>query len=435
MSKSPDELPAKLQEVVTFGCRLNIYESEIIKNNLRISGLENVVVFNTCAVTKEAEKQSRQAIRKAKKQNPELKIIVTGCAAQNNPASFIDMVEVDKVLGNSEKLLPIHYQLNGEKAVVNDIMLVKETANHLVSHFDGRSRAFIQVQNGCNHRCTFCIIPYGRGNSRSVPIGVIAEQVRKLVENGYNEVVFTGVDVTAYGPDLPGSPTFAQMLRRVIRAVPELKRFRLSSIDVAEIDDELFDLMAYTPQIMPHFHISLQSGDNMILKRMKRRHNRQNVIDFCHKLRDLRPNVSFGADIIAGFPTESDQMFENTQKLISEADLQYLHVFPYSERDETPAARMPQVAKLIRKKRAEILRKQGIQQLTKFYHRNIGNNVELLVENNKIAHTENFIPVKLHQELTSGQLIKAKLVAVEGSYMLSEFDVSTVLMDSLTSRL
>lgn len=410
----------KSQEVITFGCRLNIYESEIIKKNLMLSGLENVVVFNTCAVTKEAEKQSRQAIRKAKKNHPDLRIIVTGCAAQNNPTSFTNMIEVDKVIGNTEKLLPDYYQLNGEKVVVNDIMSIKQTANHLVSHFDGRSRAFIQVQNGCNHRCTFCIIPYGRGNSRSVPMGVIAEQVKQLVENGYNEVVFTGVDVTAYGPDLPGNPTFAQMLRRIIRIVPELKRFRLSSIDVAEIDEELFELIAYSSQIMPHFHISLQAGDDMILKRMKRRHNRQNVIDFCHKLRAIRPNVSFGADIIAGFPTENDQMFENTRKLIAEADLQYLHVFPYSERDETPAARMPQIPKFVRKTRAEILRTAGKEQLKKFYQRNIGKNVELLVENNKIAHTENFIPVKLHGDFVVGQIVKARLISIEENHMLSE---------------
>ncbi|WP_425361117.1 tRNA (N(6)-L-threonylcarbamoyladenosine(37)-C(2))-methylthiotransferase MtaB [Candidatus Tisiphia endosymbiont of Stenodema calcarata] len=410
----------KSQEVVTFGCRLNIYESEVIKNNLALSGLENVIVFNTCAVTKEAEKQSRQAIRKAKRNNPDVRIIVTGCAAQNNPAIFANMVEVDKVLGNEEKLIAAHYQFTEEKVVVNDIMSVTETANHMVSSFDGRSRAFIQVQNGCNHRCTFCMIPYGRGNSRSVPMGVIVRQLRALVENGYNEVVFTGVDVTAYGSDLPGAPTFAQMIRRIIGLVPELKRLRLSSIDVAEIDDDLFDLMAYIPKIMPHFHISLQAGDDMILKRMKRRHNRQNIIDFCHKLRNLRPNVSFGADIIAGFPTETDAMFDNTKRLISEADLQYLHVFPYSERDETPAARMPQIAKSIRKVRAEILRTAGEQQLQKFFQRNIGQEVELLVEQNNIAHTENFIPVKLEGNFDVGQIVKARLVAIEDNHMISE---------------
>ncbi|MFP3017709.1 MAG: tRNA (N(6)-L-threonylcarbamoyladenosine(37)-C(2))-methylthiotransferase MtaB [Candidatus Tisiphia sp.] len=410
----------KSQEVVTFGCRLNIYESEVIKNNLALSGLENVIVFNTCAVTKEAEKQSRQAIRKAKRNNPDVRIIVTGCAAQNNPAIFANMVEVDKVLGNEEKLIAAHYQFTEEKVVVNDIMSVTETANHMVSSFDGRSRAFIQVQNGCNHRCTFCMIPYGRGNSRSVPMGAIVRQLRALVENGYNEVVFTGVDVTAYGPDLPGAPTFAQMIRRIIGLVPELKRLRLSSIDIAEIDDDLFDLMAYIPKIMPHFHISLQAGDDMILKRMKRRHNRQNIIDFCHKLRNLRPNVSFGADIIAGFPTETDAMFDNTKRLISEADLQYLHVFPYSERDETPAARMPQIAKSIRKARAEILRTAGEQQLQKFFQRNIGQEVELLVEQNNIAHTENFIPVKLEGNFDVGQIVKARLVAIEDNHMISE---------------
>jgi threonylcarbamoyladenosine tRNA methylthiotransferase MtaB len=412
------------QEVVTFGCRLNIYESEIIKSNLAQANLGNVMVFNTCAVTKEAEKQSRQAIRKAKRNNPDLKIIVTGCAAQNNPDSFASMVEVDKVIGNEEKLIAANYQFTGEKIAVNDIMSVTETALHLVSSFDGRSRAFIQVQNGCNHRCTFCIIPYARGNSRSVPIGVIAQQIRQLVANGYNEVVFTGVDVTAYGPDLPGSPTFAQMIRRIISLVPELKRLRLSSIDVAEIDEDLFDLMAYTPQIMPHFHISLQAGDDMILKRMKRRHNRQNIIDFCDKLRKIRTNVSFGADIIAGFPTETDLMFENTKNLIAEADLQYLHVFPYSERDETPASKMPQIAKSVRKERAEILRIAGGQQLQKFFQKNIGQKVKLLVEQNNMAHTENFIPVKLENNLGNnfsvGQIIEARLISVKDNYMISE---------------
>lgn len=405
------------QEVVTFGCRLNIYESEIIRKNLELSGIDNVAVFNTCAVTKEAEKQARQAIRRAKKNNPDLKIIVTGCSAQTKPKMYGDMPEVDKVIGNEEKLLPSYYQITGEKIVVNDIMSVKETAGHLVSSFDGKSRAFIQVQNGCDHFCTFCIIPYGRGKSRSVPIGAIAEQVKLLVLNGFKEVVFTGVDVTAYGSDLPGSPTFAQMIKRVLNLVPELKRLRLSSIDVAEIDDELFELIAYSERIMPHFHISLQAGDDMILKRMKRRHNRANVIEFCRKIRAIRPEVSFGADIIAGFPTETPEMFENTRKLITEAQLQYLHVFPYSEREGTPAARMPQVPKDIRKERAEILRQEGQNQLTEFFKKHIGQKVELLVENNNIAHTENFIPVKLDEPLEIGQIFKAKLVGIEEGHM------------------
>ncbi|MFV9929566.1 MAG: tRNA (N(6)-L-threonylcarbamoyladenosine(37)-C(2))-methylthiotransferase MtaB [Rickettsia endosymbiont of Haemaphysalis japonica] len=405
------------QDVVTFGCRLNIYESKIIQKNLELSGIDNVAIFNTCAVTKTAEKQARQAIRKAKKNNPDLKIIVTGCSAQTSPQMYGNMPEVDKVIGNEEKLLPNYYQITDAKITVNDIMSVKETASHLVSSFDGKSRAFIQVQNGCDHFCTFCIIPYGRGKSRSVAIGAIAEQVKHLVLNGFKEVVFTGVDVTAYGSDLPGSPTFAQMIKRVLNLVPELKRLRLSSIDVAEIDDELFELIAYSERIMPHFHISLQAGDDMILKRMKRRHNRANVIEFCRKLRAIRPEVSFGADIIAGFPTETPEMFENTRKLISEAELQYLHVFPYSERERTPAARMPQVPKNIRKERAEILRQEGQNQLTEFFKKHIGQQVELLVENNNIAHTENFIPVKLDKPLEIGQIFKAKLVGIEENYM------------------
>lgn len=408
---------ANSQEVITFGCRLNIYESEIIKDNLAKSGSDNVAVFNTCAVTKQAEKQARQAIRKLRRDDPSKKIIVTGCAAQNNPEMFAQMPEVDKVIGNEEKLSDKYYQLDSQRVIVNDIMSVKETANHMVTSFDGKARAFIQVQNGCDHRCTFCMIPYGRGNSRSVPIGVIVKQVRMLYAKGYKEVVLTGVDVTAYGSDLPGSPTFAQMIRRLLSLVPELKRLRLSSIDVAEIDDDLFDLMAHNERLMPHFHISLQAGDNMILKRMKRRHNREQVIEFCHALRKIRPEVSFGADIIAGFPTETDEMFENTRKLISEAGIQYLHIFPYSEREGTPAARMPQVPMNIRKKRAAILRAEGARELDKFFNENLGRRVKLLVEKNNMAHAENFIPVKLQGNVVSGQVIDAKLVSFSSDYM------------------
>ncbi len=409
----------KNQEVVTFGCRLNIYESEIIKNNLAKSQLENVVVFNTCAVTKEAEKQARQAIRKIKRQDPSKTIIVTGCAAQNNPEMFGSMIEVDKVLGNEEKLSSTNYFIGDARVAVNDIMSVKETANHLVKSFEGKARAFIQVQNGCDHRCTFCMIPYGRGNSRSVPIGVVTEQIRILVAENYHEIVLTGVDVTAYGSDLPGTPSFAQMIRRILALIPNLERLRLSSIDVAEIDDDLFDLIAYNPRIMPHFHISLQAGDNMILKRMKRRHNREQIIEFCNKLRSIRPEVSFGADIIAGFPTETDEMFENTKKLISEAGLQYLHIFPYSEREGTPAARMPQVPKNIRKERAAILRAEGIKELHKFFNQNLGRDVNILVEKNNMAHTENFIPVKIDGNYNVGEVIKAKLHSFSSNYMIA----------------
>ncbi len=410
---------SNIQEVLTFGCRLNIYESEIIKQNLAISGLDNVVVVNTCAVTKEAEKDARQAIRKAKRDNPNVRIIVTGCAAQINPTLFANMVEVDKVIGNEEKLSPTHYQINDEKIAVNNIMSIRETANHLISSFDGKSRAFLQVQNGCNHRCTYCIIPFGRGRSRSVPIGAIVNQIRHLMELGYNEVVFTGVDVTSYGSDLPGSPTFAQMIRRVLQLIPELQRLRLSSIDVAEIDSELFELMAYSQKLMPHFHISLQSGDDTILQLMKRRHTRDHVIDFCHKLRNVRQDVSFGADIIAGFPTETEEMFDNTKNLIAEADLQYLHVFPYSERHGTPAARMPQIEKRIRKARAEMLRMEGAKQLQKFFEKNLNKTVKLLVEQNDTAHTENFIPVKILEHANQGTIITGKLVGLESNRMIA----------------
>jgi threonylcarbamoyladenosine tRNA methylthiotransferase MtaB len=411
---------SKNQKVVTFGCRLNIYESEIIKNNLAKSGMDNVVVINSCAVTKQAEKQARQTIRKLKKADPQKTIIVTGCAAQNNPAMFANMPEVDKVIGNEEKLSDKYYSLDSKRVIVNDIMSVKETANHLIRSFDGKARAFIQVQNGCDHRCTFCMIPFGRGNSRSVPIGVLVEQIRELVVGGFKEVVLTGVDVTAYGADLPGSPTFAQMIKRLLALVPELARLRLSSIDVAEIDDELFQLMAHHKTLMPHFHISLQAGDNMILKRMKRRHTREQVVEFCHSLRKIRPEISFGADIIAGFPTETDEMFENTRKLISEAGIQYLHVFPYSEREGTPAARMPQIPMKIRKERAAILRAEGVKELTKFFKQNIGQKVALLVEKNNIAHSESFIPVKLQGEFLSGELLNAELISLDNEYMLAK---------------
>ncbi len=410
---------AENNQVVTFGCRLNIYESEIIKKNIHAAGLQNVIVFNTCAVTQEAEKQARQAIRSAKKNNPDVKIIVTGCAAQNSPSTYASMEEVDKVLGNEEKLVSTHYKFDDERIKVNDIMSVKETANHLVSSFENRARAFLQVQNGCNHRCTYCIIPYGRGNSRSVPVGVIVEQIRTLVTEGVNEIVLTGVDVTAYGPDLPGSPTFAQMIRRVLSLVPELKRLRLSSIDVAEIDKDLFELMANSERIMPHFHLSLQAGDDTILRKMKRRHKRQQIIDFCHKMRECRPEVSFGADIIAGFPTETEEMFENTRQLISEACLQYLHVFPFSERDGTPAARMPQIAKIIRKQRGAILRAEGQAQLQKFFTRNLGSKVKLLIEQNNMGHTENFIPVYIEGSFSPGSVISAELVNIDGQHMIA----------------
>lgn len=406
-------------EVITFGCRLNIYETEIIKQNLSASNLDNVAVFNTCSVTEKAKNDAIRAIRKYKKNHPNMKIVVTGCASQIEPDLFGQMPEIDKILGNNEKLNASYYDDfdSVDRVIVNDIMSVRDTASHLVASFSDKARAFIQVQNGCNHRCTFCIIPYARGNSRSVPLGLIVEQSNLLLDEGYKEIVLTGVDVTDYGLDLPGQPTFAQMIRRLLNLVPRLQRLRLSSIDVAEVDQELLDLMVCEKRLMPHFHISLQSGDDMILKRMKRRHNRKQVIDFCNFVRNKRSDVAFGADIIAGFPTENEVMFENTIALVKDADIQYLHVFPYSIKSGTPASRMPQVANDIKKSRAFILRSLGEQQVQKFFKRNLGRIAELLVEKNNTAHTENFIPVKLQETFEYGALVQAQLSGIEQNYM------------------
>jgi threonylcarbamoyladenosine tRNA methylthiotransferase MtaB len=369
-----------MTHVVTFGCRLNAYESEVIRENAQKAGLQNAVVFNTCAVTAEAERQARQAIRKYRRENPSAKIIVTGCAAQINPDSFSRMPEVDQVLGNAEKLEekyfipdPLH-----ARVMVNDIMSVRETADHLIAGFDGRARAFIQVQNGCDHRCTFCIIPYGRGESRSVPLGVIVDQVRLLLQKGFQEIVLTGVDMTAYGADLPGKPTLGQIVKRLLAHVPELPRLRLSSLDPVEIDQDLLHVFEREERLMPHFHLSLQAGDDMILKRMKRRHLRQDAIRLCQTLRSLRPTVTFGADIIAGFPTETEEMFENTLRIIEDCDLSFLHVFPYSPRQGTPAARMPQVKGSLIKERAACLRERGQKNLEKTLHRFIGKEVTVI---------------------------------------------------------
>lgn len=410
------------QEVITFGCRLNGYESEVIKNNLASSGMENVVVFNTCSVTKEAERQARQAIRRARREDPTRKIIVTGCAAQIDPEAYAAMDEVDQVLGNEEKMKAENYGLSiedSEKVQVNDIMSIKETASHLISSIEGRARAFVQVQNGCNHRCTFCIIPFGRGNSRSVPLGEIAEQVRILVDSGYNEIVLTGVDITDYGKDLPGEPTFGQMVRRLLALVPEMPRLRLSSVDVAEMDEDIFKLIANEPRLMPHFHISLQAGDDMVLKRMKRRHKRSDVLDFVERVRKLRPDAAFGADIIAGFPTETDEMFENTLNLVHEAGLQYLHVFPYSEREGTPAAKMPPVPMNVRKERAARLRKAGEVELAKHLSGQINKTIKAIVEKEYFARGENFAPIKTTKTMTPGEVVELAIEAADGGVLLA----------------
>ncbi len=353
-------------KVITFGCRLNTYESEVMKDHARKAGLDNAIIINTCAVTSEAERQARQTIRRARRENPDAKIIVTGCAAQVHPESFSSMPEVNQVIGNDLKLKAETWNpLLTERVRVNDIMEVKETASHMIAGFDHHARAFVQVQNGCDHRCTFCIIPYGRGNSRSVAMGEIVDQVRKLVESGYQEIVLTGVDITSYGPDLPGQPTLGQMVRRLLALVPDIKRLRLSSLDPVEIDEDLWRLIGEEPRMMPHLHLSMQAGDDMVLKRMKRRHLRQDLFDVCKRARQLRPDMVFGADIIAGFPTETDEMFENTLNAVKECDVTFLHVFPYSPRKGTPAARMPQVDGVVRKKRAKILRDLGVEQVRK----------------------------------------------------------------------
>ena len=400
-------------EIINFGCRLNIYEGEVIKQKAAEAGLEHALIFNGCAVTAEAERQLRQAIRKAKRNQPDAKIIVTGCAAQIHPDTYAKMDEVDVVLGNEEKLQSASYALpagsashepakrhpmtksvdfvgDNEKIFVNDIMSVKETASHMVTSFDGKARAFVQVQNGCDHRCTFCIIPFGRGNSRSVPMGEIVTQVRSLVASGFNEVVLTGVDVSDYGKDLPGAPSLGQMMKRLLALVPELPRLRLSSIDAVEVDEDLFALIAHEPRLMPHIHISLQAGDDMILKRMKRRHNRADIVEFCKRVRAVRPDVVFGADIIAGFPTETDEMFENTLRLVNEVGLTYLHVFPYSARTGTPAAKMPQVPLKIRKERAAKLRAAGEKQLEKYLASRIGKTERLVMEKPNLGPQRRF---------------------------------------------
>lgn len=413
-------MSANEPQIVTFGCRLNIHESKVMREHARSAGVTDTIIFNTCAVTKEAERQARQAIRKARRENPEARIVVTGCSAQANPAMYAQMEEVDQIIGNDLKLKAESWSVrHNDRVLVNDIMEVKETAGHLVSGFEGRSRAFVQVQNGCDHRCTFCIIPYGRGNSRSVPIGVIAEQVRALVADGYREVVFTGVDVTSYGPDLPGSPSLGQMIRRVLALVPDLPRIRLSSLDPVEIDADLWRLIAEEPRLMPHLHLSLQAGDDMILKRMKRRHLRGDAIALCRRARDLRPGIAFGADIIAGFPTETEEMFANTMGIVEECGLTFLHVFPYSERAGTPAAKMPQVPPAIRKERAARLRALGERRHEDFLNERIGRTMQVVIEKENTGRAEDFAPVRMDraQPLAPGALVTVRATGVEGGFL------------------
>lgn len=408
-------------QLVTFGCRLNTYESEVMRDLATKAGEGEAIIFNTCAVTSEAERQARQAIRKARRDNPNARIIVTGCAAQVSTAKFAEMPEIDRIIGNDLKLKPEAWGVTPDEArvEVNDIMQVRETAQHLIEGFDGRARAFVQVQQGCDHRCTFCIIPYGRGNSRSVPAGAVVEQVRKLVENGYAEVVLTGVDVTSYGHDLPGKPTLGMLVRRVLKLVPDLPRLRLSSLDPVEIDDDLWAALAEEERLMPHLHLSVQAGADLILKRMKRRHLRADAIAVAEKALRLRPDTVFGADLIAGFPTETDEHFQDSLKIVSEANLTYLHVFPYSPRPGTPAAKMPQLPGSTIKARAAELRAAGQAALTRYLDTQAGRVEEILFEEETLGRTPHFVPVT-GLTGTPGTRQKVRLIDRIGEQMRGE---------------
>ena len=412
-------------KIINLGCRLNIYEGEIIRNHLINEKLDNVTIINSCAVTAEAEKKVAYEIRKAKKIKPKNKIIVTGCAAQINPDKYEKIDEVDKVIGNTEKVkLETWKDLNVLKKIsVGKILKEKTTIPSSIEKFEGKSRAYIEIQQGCDHRCTFCIIPYGRGNNRSVPAGEIVDKIKRIVQNGYNEVVLTGVDITDYGKDLPGKPTFSNLIKRILKLVPELKQLRLSSIDCAEIDKDFWEILK-DKRLMPHFHISLQAGNNMILKRMKRRHSREMAIIFCEKVLSIRNDATFGADIITGFPTETEEMFLDTIKLVDECQLTHLHVFPYSPRDNTPASRMPQIEKKTIKERAKRLRDKGFEKLKENLKNKIGKKELILIENNKdnisLGKDQNFIKVKVEENVKEGVIISCIYTGVDGDTLLAK---------------
>ncbi|MCP3374892.1 tRNA (N(6)-L-threonylcarbamoyladenosine(37)-C(2))-methylthiotransferase MtaB [Bradyrhizobium cajani] len=414
-------------DIVTFGCRLNAFEAEVIRREAEGAGLSDTIIINSCAVTNEAVAQARQSIRKLKRERPGARIVVTGCAAQTQTAMFADMAEVDRVVGNDDKMRGEAWREArnafdlgaSEKIAVSDIMAVKEMAPHLIDGFaSGLPRVFVQVQNGCDHRCTFCIIPYGRGNSRSVPMGAVVDQVRALAQRGHAEIVLTGVDLTSYGTDLPGAPKLGMLTRQILRHVPDLRRLRISSIDSIEADDDLLDAIADDARLMPHLHLSLQSGDDMILKRMKRRHSRRDAIAFCDQVRRLRPDVVFGADIIAGFPTETDEMFSRSLDLVEECGLTFLHVFPYSPRPGTPAARMPQVAGAAIKERARRLRTAGEAALRQRLQAEIGATREVLVESEAQGRTEHYLPVAIAGERV-GSVVSLRIAGSDGERLIT----------------
>jgi threonylcarbamoyladenosine tRNA methylthiotransferase MtaB len=405
-----------MPEVVTFGCRLNAYESEVMKKHAIAAGLTDAVIVNTCAVTAEAERQARQSIRRLRRERPGARIIVTGCAAQVDPVTFSSMPEVDHVIGNDKKMeASVFQELGGAvgEGCKSSSPFVRDETGRLSRQNGDLQRAFIQVQQGCDHRCTFCIIPYGRGASRSMPIGAIAEEVRARVKEGYREVVFTGVDIASYGGDLPGQPRLGQMIRRVLAQVPELPRLRLSSLDPAAMDEDLWRLIAEEPRLMPHLHLSVQAGDDMILKRMKRRHARADVIELCTRARRLRPDIAFGADFIAGFPTETDAMFENTLRLVEECDLTWLHVFPYSARKGTPAAKMPQVNGAVRRERAARLREMGAVAAARHMQELVGQKFDVLIEQQGLGCTRQFAKVRLEGVGEVGGIVEAECVRLD----------------------
>ena len=414
---------------MTQGCRLNAYETEAMKELANAAGLKDIVVVNTCAVTAEAVRKSKQEIRKLRRDNPSSQMIVTGCAAQIEPKTFSEMSEVDLVVGNTEKMNSnIWNEISNkpdfvgktEKVMVDDIMSVKNTAGHLIDGFGTRSRAYVQVQNGCDHRCTFCIIPYGRGNSRSVPAGVVVDQIKRLVDTGYNEVVLTGVDITSWGADLPLMPKLGDLVQRILKLVPDLPRLRISSIDSIEADPALIDAISSEMRLMPHLHLSLQAGDDMILKRMKRRHLRDDAINFCLEMRSVRPDIVYGADIIAGFPTETEEMFENSLKLIDDCGLTWLHVFPFSPREGTPAARMPQMDRSIIKERAARLRSRGELAVQNHLAAQIGLEHNILIENERMGRTEGFTEVLFNKDQIKGSIVNAKIVSKSQTQLIAQ---------------
>ncbi len=413
-------------QVITLGCRLNTYESEVMRRHALDAGLSDAIIVNTCAVTGEAVRQAAQTVRRLRREKPDARIIVTGCAAQIEPERFAEMPEVDHVFGNAEKMQAETFAglsiAEAERVQVNDIMSVRELALHMIDGFGSRTRAYVQIQNGCDHRCTFCIIPFGRGPSRSVAAGEVVAQIRTLVENGYAEIVLTGVDITSYGRDLPGAATLGRLVRQVLKHVPELKRLRLSSIDQVEADDDLMIALRDEERLMPHLHLSLQAGDDLTLKRMKRRHLRSDAIAFCDKARGLRPDIVFGADLIAGFPTETDQMFENSRRIVDECGLTYLHVFPFSSRRGTPAARMPQVNGNVIKERAARLREKGTQVLSSYLSAQRDRVVDVLVESDGKGRTPQFAEVLLDGERSrdAGAIVRTRIVRADSQRLVGE---------------